>query len=78
MASSAWKLLRAAEAMDTPRRIRITYIASTSAPKMTPNCSQMTAKMQSVKYTGITRGAPRPRPTPNSPPEAMAMSICTI
>ena len=36
------------------------------------------AKMQSVKYTGITRGDPRPSPRPNSPPEAMAISACTI
>ena len=48
MASSPWKRVRAAIAMDVPRQMMATYISSTHEPNSIPNCSQMTEKMKSV------------------------------
>lgn len=48
IASSPWKRVRAAIAMDVPRQMMATYISSTHEPNSIPNCSQMTEKMKSV------------------------------
>ena len=78
-ASSAWNEERARIASSMPRMNSSTYRAMTVSPTMMPNSSHTAENMKSLSTTGTDLFAlPMPRPSPDMPPEAMAMSDWTI